>query len=167
MEPWKASMILTTVDSFAPSGFGAIVNSDPNRRTSSSFTIRTTGIAASRGKRLCRLSKKMALSRFFLPLDSSCQKSIPSWMEIFLSFALSAAIANWTFSENIFRYRNLSSITMSVQRSSLNYSRFRSIGEMNWLPFFLTSYPIRFSQIPNSVNDVLTHDKPIFGLTMF
>lgn len=141
MEPLKAFMIRTTKDFFAPNGSGATSTSDPSRRTSSSFTIRTTGIVASREKPPCRSSKKMISGRSFpLPDTNYPRSALKSQMETFPSFVSSAAIESWISSGNILPFPSPFFILMSGLKSSPAYTRFSSTAVMNWLPLFLTNY---------------------------
>jgi len=141
MELWKASMTLTTAGFFAPNGSGAIANSDPRRRTSSSFTIRTTGIVASRGKHPCRSSKKMASDRSFHLPDTNYRKSARKFRrEPFPSFVSSAAIESWISLGSIFPFRRPLFILMSGQKSLRACIRFSSIAATNWSLPSLTNY---------------------------
>ena len=93
-------MIPTTGDSFAANGSGVIATSDPSRRTSSSFTIRTTGIAASRGKRPCKSSKKMASGRSSrLPGINYPRSALKSRREPSPSSVSSAVTKSWISSD--------------------------------------------------------------------
>lgn len=141
MEPLKASMIRTTKDFSAPNGSGATSTFDPSRRTSSSFTIRTTGIVASREKPPCRSSKKRIPGRSFpLPDTNYPRSALKSQMEPFPSFVSSAATESWISSGNILPFPSPSFILMSGLKSSRAYTRFSSTAVMNWLRPFLTNY---------------------------
>jgi len=142
MEPWKASMTPTTADFSAPNGSGAIANSDPRRRTSSSFTIRTTGIVSSRGKHPCRSSKKMASGRSSHLPDTNYPRSAPKFQrEPFPSFGSSAATGSWISLGNFFPFRRPSFILMSEPKSLQACIRFSSTAAMNWSLPSLTNYP--------------------------
>lgn len=141
MEPWKASMIPTTVDSFVPNGSEAIASSDPSRRTSSSFTIRTTGIVSSRAKRPCRSSKKAASGPFPRLPSTNYPRSTPkSRRESFPSSVSSAATGNWISLENLFLFPSRSFILISGLKSSPTCIRFNSTAAMNWSRPSLTHY---------------------------
>ena len=147
MEPWKASMTPTTGDFFAPNGSGAIANSDPKRRTSSSFTIRTTGIVASREKPPCRSFKKMVSGRSsHLPDTNYPRSALKFRMEPFLSFVSSAAIESWISSANILPFPSPFFTLMSGLKSSRTCTRFSSTAVMNWSRLSLTNYPPGWTQ---------------------
>ena len=132
MELLKASTILTTADFFAPNGSGAIVTSDPKRRTSSSFTIKTTGIVTSRGKRPCRSSKKMASGRFSpLPDTNYPRSALKFWREPFPSFVSSAAIESWISLGSILPFLRPLFILMSGLKSLRACIRFNFTAGMN------------------------------------
>ena len=141
MEPLKASMIPTTVDSFAPNGSEAIASSDPSRRTSNSFTIRTTGIVSSRGKLPCRSSKKTAHDPFSrLPGTNYPRSARKSRREPFPSFVSSAATGNWISLENLFPFPSRSFILMSGLKSPHASIRSSSTMAMNRSRPSLTNY---------------------------
>ena len=141
MEPLKASMILTTAGSFAPNGSGVIVSSDPSRRTSSSFTIRTTATAASRGKPPCKSFKVTASGRSSrLPGSNYLRSALIFPREPFPSSVSSALTNSWTSLENISLFPSLSSIPMSGLKSSPACIRSSSTTAMNWSPPSPTSY---------------------------
>ena len=141
MERLKASMIRTTKDFSAPNGSGATFTSDPSRRTSSSFTIRTTGIVASKEKTPCRSSKKMVSGRSFpLPDTNYPRSALKFRMEPFPSFVSSAAIESWISSGNILPFRRPFFILMSGLKSSRACTRFSSTAVMNWSRLSLTNY---------------------------
>lgn len=141
MEPLKASMIPTTADFSAPNGSGATVTSDPNRKTSSSFTIRTTGIVASGGKRPCRLSKKMLSGRSsHLPGTNYSRSVLKFRRESFPSSVSSAVTGSWISLESIFPFLRPLSTLMSGLKSLPTCIRFSSTTEMNGLRLFLTNY---------------------------
>ncbi len=141
MEPLKASMIPTTADFFAPNGSGATGTSDPSRNTSSSFTIRTTGIAASREKPPCKSSKKTASGRSSrLPGTNYLRSALKSRREPFPSSVSSAVTKSWTSLESISLFRSLSSIPMSELKSSRACTRSSSTVAMNWSLSSLTDY---------------------------
>jgi len=141
MEPLKASMIRTTADFFEPNGSGATVTSDPSRRTSSSFTIRTTGIVASRGKRPCRPSKKTGSGRSSHLPGTNYPRSVPKFrMEPFPSFVSSAVTGSWIFLESILPFPRPLFILMSGLKSSRACIRFSSTAAMNWSLPSLTNY---------------------------
>lgn len=148
MEPWKASMIPTTGDSFAANGSGVIATSDPSRRTSSSFTIRTTGIAASRGKRPCKSSKKMASGRSSrLPGINYPRSALKSRREPSPSSVSSAVTKSWISLESISPFLSLSSIPMSGVKSLPPSIRSSSTAAMNWSQPSLTDYRPGWTQI--------------------
>lgn len=141
MEPLKASMIRTTKDSFAPNGSGATFTSDPSRRTSSSFTIRTTGIVASREKPPRRSSKKMVSGRSsHLPDTNYPRSALKFRMEPFPSFVSSAAIESWMSLGNLLPFPSPLLILMSGLKSSRDYTRFSSTAVMNWSRLSPTNY---------------------------
>jgi hypothetical protein len=141
MERLKASMIPTTADSFAPNGSGATVISDPSRKTSSSFTIRTTGIVASRGKRPCRSSKKMVPRRSSRLPDTNYLKSAPKFRrESFPSSVSSAVIESWISLESILPFLRPLFILMSGLKSLRICIRSNSTKAMNGLRLSLTNY---------------------------
>lgn len=139
MEPLKASMIPTTRDSSAGNGSGAISSSDPSRRTSSSFTIRTTGIATSRGRRPCRSSKKTASDRSsHLPGTNYPRSARKSRRELSPSSVSSAVTKSWISLESISSFRSLSSIPMSGLKSLPASIRSSSTAARNWSRLSLT-----------------------------
>lgn len=149
MEPLRASMIRTTADFFAPNGSGAIVTSDPKRRTSSSSTIRTTGTVALRGKRPCRLSKKMASGQSSpLPGTNYPRSALKSRMGPFPSFVSSAVTGSWISLESILPFPRLLFILMSGLKSSRACIRFSSTAAMNWSRPSLTNYRHGWTQTP-------------------
>jgi len=141
MEPLKASMIPTTRDFSAPNGSGAIATSDPSRRTSRSFTIRTTGIAASRGRRPCKSSRKTASARSsHLPSTNYPRSARKSRRGPFPSSVSFAATKSWISLESISPFRSLSSIPMFGRKSLPAPIRSSFTAAMNWLRPSLTSY---------------------------
>ena len=141
MEPLKASMIPTTADFFAPNGSGAIVTSDPSRKTSSSFTIRTTGIVASKGKRPCRSSKKMVSGRSsHLPDTNYSRSALKFRRESFPSSVSSAVIESWTSLGSISPFLRPLFILMSGLKSLLTCIRSSSTAARNGLRLSLTNY---------------------------
>lgn len=132
MEPLKASMIPTTVNSSAPNGSGVIVTSDPSRRTSNSFTIRTIGTAASRGKHPCRSSKKMGSGQSSHLLGTNYPRSALKFRrEPFPSFVSSAVTESWISLGSTFPFPRPLFILMSGLKSLRNRIRFSFTAGMN------------------------------------
>ena len=162
MEPLKASTIPTTADSFAANGSGAIASSDPSRRTSNSFTTRTTAIAASREKRPCKSFKKTAFGRSSpLPGTNYPRSALKSRREPFPSSVSSAATKSWTSLESLSPFRSRSSIPMSERKSLPTPIRSSSTTAMNGSLPFLTDYRPGWTHIlettapKNATKDVL------------
>jgi len=152
MEPLRASMIPTTADFFAPNGSEAIVTSDPSRRTSSSFTIRTIGTVASRGRRPYRWSKKMASGRSSpLPGTNYPRSVLKSRKGPFPSFVSSAVTGSWISLESILPFPRLLFILMSGLKSSPACIRFSSTAAMSWSRPSLTNYRHGWTQTPKAI----------------
>jgi len=151
MEPWKASMIPTTRDSFAANGSGVTATSDCSRRTSRSFTIRTTGIATSRGRHPCKSSRKTASGRSSPLFGTNYPRSaLKSQTEPFPSSVSSAVTKSWTSLESFSPFRSPSSIPMSGRKSLPTPIRSSSTAAMNWSLPSPTGYSPGWIQTPET-----------------
>ena len=152
MERWNGSMTRTKADFFVPNGSAAIVTFDPSRRTSSSFTIRTTDTVASRGKPPCRSSKKRASGRSsLLPSTNYPRSALKSRREPFPSSVSSATTGSWISLESILPFPRPLFIPMSEPKSSPPCSKFSSTAAMNWSQPFSTVYRLGWTQTPKTM----------------
>ena len=130
-----------TVASSEPNGSAVIDISVLNRRTLNSSIIKTTAIAALRGRPLSRRSKRKSLFPFSLPRNSNFPTWITSRMERSRSFASFAAIESWISLGRILKFPKNLCTPMSGLKSSPGYTKSRSIWGKNWLRRFRINYP--------------------------
>ncbi len=133
-------MIPTTEDSSEPSGFVAIVISGRNPKASSCSTIEIIATAASKARRPCNCSKRLASSQPCHLQSSNCPSWTTSRMERSRSSVSSEVIKDSMCSENALNFPRPLSTLMCGPKSSPNYIKSRSISVKSWLALCLTSY---------------------------
>ena len=156
-------MIPIAGNSSEPNGFVAIATSDPSLGTSSSSTMETIVIAASKARPLSNSSTKLPIAQYCHPQRSACRTLTTFQTERSPSSVSSGVTGSWISLENSLSFPSPLSIRMCKLKSLLACIKFRSTPVMTWSPLYHTDYRHGSLRILKWVTYVLIHPKRKIG----